>query len=94
MVQNFKRKIALQLINDDYSFVFSKARKKKPSSLYGRGLITLDSDIVYEFQSARMCNIEQIKEFTKSFIAKLKKKNKVIAPSIPVVPNYKYNECI
>ena len=87
LVQNFKRKIALQLINDDYSFVFSKARKKKPSSLYGRGLITLDSDIVYEFQSARMCNIEQIKEFTKSFIAKLKKKNKVIAPSIPVVPN-------
>ena len=87
VVQNFKRKIALQLINDDYSFVFSKARKKRPSSLYGRGLITLDSDVVYEFQSARMCNIEQIKEFTNLFIAKLKKKNKVIAPSIPVVPN-------
>lgn len=86
LVQNFKRKIALQLINDDYSFVFSKARRKKPSSLYGRGLITIDSDKVYEFQSARMCNIEQINEFTKSFIIKLKKKNKFKALPIPTIP--------
>ena len=86
LVQNFKRKIALQLINDEYSFVFSKARRKKPSNLYGRGLVTVDSDTVYEFQSARMCNIEQINDFTKAFIIKLKKKNKVIAPSIPTIP--------
>ena len=86
LVQNFKRKIALQLINDDYSFVFNKARKKKPSSLYGRGLVTIDSDKVYEFQSARMCNIEQINEFTKSFIAKLKKRNKFKALPIPTIP--------
>lgn len=86
LVQNFKRKIALQLINDDYSFVFNKARKKKPSSLYGRGLITIDSDKVYEFQSARMCNIEQINEFTKLFIAKLNKKNKFKAEPIPTIP--------
>ena len=87
LVQNFKRKIALQLINDEYSFVFNKARKKRPSNLYGRGLVTIDTDDVYEFQSARMCDIEKINEFTKSFIMRLKKKNKVIAPSIPIIPN-------
>ena len=86
LVQNFKKKITLQLIGEDYSFVFSKARRKKPSNLYGRGLVTTDSDAIYEFQTARICSPEKLNSFIKSFIQKLRKANKVVAPAIPVIP--------
>lgn len=86
LVQNFKKKLTLQLIGEDYSFVFSKARRKKPSNLYGRGLVTTDSDAIYEFQTARICSPEKLNSFIKSFIQKLRKANKVVAPAIPVIP--------
>lgn len=84
--QNFRRKISLQLISGDYTMIFTKARKKKPSNIVGRGLCTLDDDMVYEFQTAKMFINENITESVKEFIKKLKKKNKTIAPPIPVVP--------
>ena len=87
IVQNFRKKLALQLIGDDYAYVFNKARKKKPSNIYGRGLITVQDDNVYEFQSARICNLENINEFTKKLAVKLNKINKVKALPIPVVPS-------
>ena len=84
--QNFRRKIALQLISGDYTMIFNKARKKKPSNFVGRGLCTLDSDKVYEFQTAKMFIDENIIESVKEFIKKLKKKHKKVAPKIPIVP--------
>lgn len=86
LVQNFKRKLTLQLITEDYSFVFNKAKKKKPSSLYGRGLTTVDDDTVYEFQTARICSQEKLNNFIKLFVEKLRKNNTLIAPAIPVIP--------
>ena len=56
--------------------IFNKARKKKPSNFVGRGLCTLDSDKVYEFQTAKMFIDENIIESVKEFIKKLKKKHK------------------
>lgn len=84
--QNFKRKLTLQLLTNDYSVILSKAKRKKPSNLYGRGLCTVDDDTVYEFQTAKMFLAENINESMKKFIDKLKKKNKLCAPKIPVVP--------
>lgn len=87
LVQNFKRKVTLQLISEEYSFIFNKVKKKKPSNLYGRGLVTVNDDTVYEFQTARICHPEKLNNFIKLFIEKLRKKNKLIAPAIPVIPN-------
>lgn len=87
VLQNFKKRLALQLVSGDYSLIFSKARRKKPSNLYGRGLCTIDDDTVLEFQTARMFKSENMLEPVKAFIKKLKLKNPIIAPSIPVVPD-------
>lgn len=88
MTQNFKKKVALQLIGDDYSYVFSKARRKKPSSLNGRGLITInDNDEVYEFQTAQIYKQELLGKYVTETIKKLNDKYKISAPSIPVLPS-------
>lgn len=86
LIQNFKRKIALQIIGDDYSYIFSKARKKKPSSINGRGLTTIDSDNVFEFQSTKICKPENMNNFIKVVSKKLNAKYKERAPRIPVLP--------
>lgn len=88
IAQNFRRKLSLQLISGDYTVIFNKARKKRPSSFTGRGLCTIDDDKIYEFQTAKMFMNENITESVKQFIKKLKKKNKVLAPAIPVVPKF------
>lgn len=87
LIQNFKRKIALQLIGDDYSYIFSRARKKKPSSLYGRGLITVGDDTVYEFQTVRICKPESMNSFIKNVKEKLNSKKDYTAPRIAVLPS-------
>ena len=86
LVQNFKRKIALQLIGDDYSYVFSKARRKRPSSYSGRGLVLLNNEGVYEFQTTSICKAENINVYLKKVKEKLVKVNTKKAPEIPVLP--------
>lgn len=85
--QNFRKKITLQLVkDDDYYFIYNGARKKRPSNLYGRGLLTIDDENVYEFQTARVCELEENNEFIKKFIEEQKKKNKLLTPKIPTLP--------
>lgn len=86
LIQNFKKKIALQIIGDDYTYIFNKARKKKPSNYTGRGLVTIGSDIVYEFQTTRICKPENVNTFMKNVKLKLSKINPNKAPEIPVLP--------
>lgn len=86
LIQNFRKKIALQIIGGDYSYIFSKARKKKPSGYIGRGLITTNSDLVYEFQTTRVCKPENTNDFMKKVKAKLCIINKNKAPEIPILP--------
>lgn len=83
--QNFKQKIALQLNNeDDFANIFEGIRKKRPSHIFGRGLVKLDD--VYEFQTAIICEPEQWNLKLKENIQQLNNRNKERAKKIPVLP--------
>lgn len=83
--QNFKQKIALQLnSDDDYMNVIDEVKKKRPSNIFGRGLIKLDD--IYEFQSAKICEAENWNEYIKEAIQKLQEINEVKAKRIPILP--------
>ncbi len=88
LAQNFKQKIALQLNNqDDYLNIFDKIGKKRPSSIFGRGLVTLGTSNVYEFQTAKICQPEDWNIHIKEVIAHLKETNVTIAKHIPIIPD-------
>lgn len=85
--QNFKRKIALQLNNeDDYYSIFENVGKKRPQHIFGRGLIPLEDGEVYEFQTAKICESENWKSQIIDQIEKSKRDNDIIANKIPVLP--------
>ena len=84
--QNFRQKIILQLNNDDdYLNVLDVRTKKRPSKIFGRGLVRYED--VYEFQTARICEAAQWNKYIKETIANLKKTSKVFAKCIPVLPD-------
>jgi len=84
--RNFKQKIALQLNNDDdYYNIFDAVGKKRPSNIFGRGLVELDN--IYEFQTARICEPEKWNMHIKEVCDNLKNENEVAARSVPVLPD-------
>ena len=86
--QNFRKKIALQINNeDDYFNIFDKVGKKRPSHIFGRGLVSLENDEVYEFQTAKICNGADYNIKVKEKINELNSKNNVQASTIPVMPD-------
>lgn len=86
--QNFKQKIALQLNNeDDYYNIFERVGKKRPSHIFGRGLIELEDGEVFEFQTAKICEPEQYNLHIKEKVEETKKVNIISTKSIPVIPN-------
>ena len=87
LTQNFRQKIALQLNNDDdYYNIFEKVGKKRPSKLFGRGLISNDGEI-FEFQTAKFCKPEEYNVFVNNKITELNKKYTSSAGVIPTLPN-------
>ena len=85
--QNFKQRITLQLNNDDdYFNVFDNVGKKRPSHIFGRGLVALNEGDIYEFQTAKICEPEKWNEYIKEEIQMLNKKAEVKALSVPVIP--------
>lgn len=87
LLQNFKEKIALQLNNDDdYLYIFDKIGKKRPSHMYGRGLVPMPDGNIYEFQTARICKPEIQNEYINNINHKLSEMNKIFANPIPVLP--------
>lgn len=87
LIQNFKQKLALQLNNDDdYLYIFEKIGKKRASHLYGRGLVPIENDI-FEFQTARVCDLDKQADYIKSICTKLTKVDKNKARRIPVMPD-------
>ena len=85
--QNFKKKITLQLNNDDeYYNVFEKIGKKRPSHIFGRGLVTLNEGEIYEFQTAKICEPEKWNVFIKEEISKLNENSELKAKPIPTLP--------
>jgi len=87
LAQNFKQKIALQLNNeDDYTAILDNVGKKRPSRIFGRGLVNLGGE-TYEFQAAKICEAEKWNEYVKETIEKLKEKNPISVKAISVLPN-------
>ena len=87
LAQNFKQKVVLQLNNeDDYSSILDNIGKKRPSHIFGRGLIPIEQNI-YEFQTAKICEPEKWDTYIKSEIKKLNDTSKISAKSISVMPD-------
>ena len=85
--QNFKKKITLQLNNDDdYFNVFDNVGKKRPSHIFGRGLVALNEGEIYEFQTAKICEPEKWNQYIKETINKLNETSEIRAKSVPVIP--------
>ena len=83
--QNFKQNIVLQF-NDasDYGSILAGVRKKEPSKVYGRGLISLDN--IYEFQTAYAYKEEKLTEYVKIICQKLENICEYQAKPVPVLP--------
>ena len=87
LIQNFKQKLSLQLNNDDdYLYIFDKIGKKRPSHIFGRGLIPLEDGKLYEFQTAKICEPEKQNNHIRKISSKLGEINKYTAKRIPVMP--------
>lgn len=85
LAQNFKQKIALQLNNDDdYYNIFDGVGKKRPSNMFGRGLVKLED--IYEFQTAKICEAENWNSHIKEVINNLNKTYEIGAKPIPTLP--------
>lgn len=86
LAQNFRQKIALQLNNeDDYFNIFDGIGKKRPSNIFGRGLVRLED--IYEFQTAKICEPEKWNLNIKNKIDELNKIYKIKAKHIPTLPD-------
>ena len=86
--QNFRKKIALQINNeDDYFNIFDKVGKKRPSHIFGRGLVSMENEEVYEYQSAKICDGSDYNIKVKEKIQEINKVNKIQALTIPVMPD-------
>ncbi|MBQ3307211.1 MAG: type VII secretion protein EssC [Bacilli bacterium] len=83
--QNFRQNVVLQF-NDpmDYSSVIPGVRKKEPSKVYGRGLISLDG--IFEFQTAYAYKEEKMTDYIKVICEKLNKICTYNAQKIPILP--------
>ncbi len=85
LTQNFKQKIALQLNNeDDYLNIMEGIKKKRPSHIFGRGLIKLED--IYEFQTAKICESGKYNIVIKNTIENITKTNETIAKNVPILP--------
>ena len=86
LAQNFKKKIALQLNNDDdYYNIFDGVGKKRPSHIFGRGLVKIED--IYEFQTAKICDPENWNPHIKEVINNLNETYTIGAKPIPTLPN-------
>ncbi len=83
--QNFKQNVVLQF-NDssDYGSVIPGVRKKEPSKIYGRGLISLDG--IFEFQTAYAYKEEKLTEYIKIVCDKLQTICDYKAKAVPTLP--------
>ena len=88
LTQNFKNKIALQLNDEtDYYSIFDSAGKKRPSHIFGRGLLELDDGQVYEFQTAKICEAEEYTQRIRETVETLQKGQQMKAKPIPTLPD-------
>ncbi len=84
--QNFSNLLSLQLANpSDFMSIFGKTGGITPSKIDGRGLVKYDS--IYEFQTARFANDENMTQVINNICKTLIESNLPKAKKIPVLPN-------
>lgn len=90
--QNFGLIYTLQQnSNDDYSTIFGNIHKNYPANIYGRGLVKFED--VYEFQTALVCERDDIVKAVKEKCAEVAKDAKLFAKPIAILPEIiSYNE--
>lgn len=83
--QNFSQLFALQQNNDDdYAAILGNVKKNYPSKIFGRGIIKLDE--VHEFQTAYVCDKDNVQTFVKEKSNEYKESATTLANKIPVLP--------
>ena len=83
--QNFKQNIVLQFNDEsDYSSILSGVRKKRPSSIFGRGLIAKED--IYEFQTTSVYKDSNVNEYIKVIAKKLHNITQTKALKIAILP--------
>ena len=84
--QNFSQIVTLQLNSDDeYYSIFDNVKNKRPTHLFGRGLIRTDN-IIYEFQTSKICEHINYNEHIENTIKELNNKYEINAMPIPTMP--------
>ena len=85
LAQNFGQKLVLRLNDDnDYSSILGNVRGTKPSDIVGRGLVNLGS--IYEFQTASICQEEQLNDTIRLTCDELNKNATFKDKKVPVLP--------
>ncbi len=89
LAHNFTEKIALQMNNEDeYLSIFDRVGRKRPSRLFGRGLICRgEQKGIYEFQSARVAMPEDYNLVVRDKVRELIDLDKNVTQKIPVMPD-------
>ena len=83
--QNFGLFYTLQQNNEgDYATVLGNVRKNYPANIYGRGLVKIDD--IYEFQTALVCERDDIVKTVKSKCLEIAKISKTFAKPIVTLP--------
>lgn len=88
VLQNFSRKIAMQLNDNSYSVILGKAGRLKPYPCRGRGLVQI-GEKVYEFQTAFAAPADKLSNYFKELSQR--KQNEFpdsSALEIPSLPQY------
>ena len=86
VTQYFVNKMSLQQSNvSDYRLLLNAPKNLLPTNYFGRGLVEIDKD-VYEFQTAYICDKDNINSTIQRFKDESNKKYNIKAKKIPVVP--------
>ena len=87
LAQNFNKKFALQLNDDDeYYSIFDNIERKRPAHIFGRGLVKQEGDLIFEFQTAKICEHIEYNEHLNETIKRLQEENTVKARALPALP--------
>ena len=87
MQQNFRQKIVLQMNkDDDYNTILENVGKKRPSKLFGRGLVNIEDRKYFEFQTAKVCEPAEWNEHIMEVINNQNEVEKTIASEVKVMP--------
>lgn len=94
ILQNFLTRICLKMPNDyDYRDLLGAPKGMIPADNFGRGIISIDGNNIYEFQTADIVKRDQRTAYLKEVAKKLNEKYpEDKALKIPVLPNVLYVE--